>query len=207
MERVRKLPSAFTRLQKIGGVIDFAVFDGPILTEGEIIAAIGSAIPQWSTFDAERLRALGNQRIPEERFWGDWYDPESGALIKRGVWRTDSGQELHNPVLRTLDRIKIVAGGFASPDPGSGGQFAYALTTPPHSLGARPGEVQELFDEIREFVVPSAHTSEILDWSNPRLPEAASYFTGGMEWWGVFLFSIYVPAIHRLTIAMASTTD
>jgi hypothetical protein len=29
----------------------------------------------------------------------------------------------------------------------------------------------------------------------------------GMEWWGIFLFSIHVPAIERLTIVAGSTTD
>jgi steroid 5-alpha reductase family enzyme len=67
--------------------------------------------------------------------------------------------------------------------------------------------VQAVFDEIRDFILPPAHQYEICDWSSPRLPEVSDYFTDGMEWWGVFLFSIYVPALKRLTIVAGSTTD
>lgn len=207
MQRVEKLPPAFKRLRKIGGVVEFAVFDDSRGTEDEIIAAIGSAIPRGGTFDARKLRVLGNRRIRERRFFGDWYDLDSGALIKVGNWGTASGEKLHNPKLKTLDQVKIMSGAFSPPDPGSGGQFAYAFTTTPYPLRARPSEVQRLFDEIRKFIVPPTLASEILDWSSPSLPEVSSCFAAGMEWWGVFLFSIHVPDLHQLTVAMASTSD
>lgn len=207
MQQIEKLPPAFRRFRKIGGALEFAVFDGSCGTDDEVITAIGSVLSQGGAFDGERLRALGSQRIRERRFFGDWYDPGSKALIKVGEWRTDNGEELHNPKLKALDRVKIMSGGFSPPDPGSGGQFAYAFTTPPYSMQARPSEVQQLFDEIVEFILPPTLASEILDWSSPHLSEVSSCFTAGMEWWGVFLFSIHVPELHRLTIAMASTTD
>ncbi len=46
-----------------------------------------------------------------------------------------------------------------------------------------------------------------MDWSSPRLPEASRFFAAGMEWWGVFLFTIYVPQIRRLTVIAGSTAD
>ena len=40
-----------------------------------------------------------------------------------------------------------------------------------------------------------------------RLAEVSDYFESGLEWWGVFLFSIYVPALRRLVIIAGSATD
>jgi hypothetical protein len=39
------------------------------------------------------------------------------------------------------------------------------------------------------------------------LPEASKFFAAGMEWWGVFLFTINVPSIGRLTVIAGSTSD
>ena len=92
-------------------------------------------------------------------------------------------------------------------DPGSGGQFAYAFSNPPYGLRARGSEVQALFEEIRDFILPPDERSEILDWTSPRLPEVSAYFSMGIDWWGVFLFTIHVPATGRLTAIAGSTTD
>ena len=43
--------------------------------------------------------------------------------------------------------------------------------------------------------------------SSSALPDVSDYFADGMEWWGVFLFSIYTAETRRLAIIMASTTD
>jgi steroid 5-alpha reductase family enzyme len=67
--------------------------------------------------------------------------------------------------------------------------------------------VQTLFEEIRDFILPPALECEICDWSSPRLPEVSDYFADGMEWWGIFLFSVYIPALNRLTVVAGSTTD
>ncbi|WP_027999280.1 hypothetical protein [Sinorhizobium arboris] len=63
------------------------------------------------------------------------------------------------------------------------------------------------FEEVRDFILPPFDGSEILDWSDARLPEVSDYFDAGAEWWGVFLFSVYIPARRRLTIVAGSTTD
>jgi hypothetical protein len=88
-----------------------------------------------------------------------------------------------------------------------GGQFAYAFSEPPYGLQARPSEVQELFCAIRDFILPRGSEHEISDWSSPRLTEASDYFTAGMDWWGVFLFTVYLPTLRRLTAIAGSTTD
>lgn len=67
--------------------------------------------------------------------------------------------------------------------------------------------VTEDFDQICEFLMPPGSEIDILDWSSDRLPDVCAYFTDGMEWWGVFLFSLYLPALKRLTIIAGSSTD
>jgi hypothetical protein len=68
-------------------------------------------------------------------------------------------------------------------------------------------EVQELFTAVRKFVLPPNLEHHILDWTSPRLPEVSKFFAAGMEWWGVFLFTVHVPAIRRLTVIAGSTSD
>jgi hypothetical protein len=64
-----------------------------------------------------------------------------------------------------------------------------------------------VFEKIRDFILPPLEGAEIFDWSSPQLPEVSDYFDPGMEWWGVFLFSIHVPAMTRLTVIAGSTSD
>ena len=178
-----------------------------IATEDDILAAILATIGEPATIDPEKLRSLRSRRVSEPEFFGDWYDPATGALLRIGEWQTDQSQTLHNPRLQDLEHVRIISGSGAIPDVGAGGQFAYAFTNPPYTLRTRPSEVQALFDEIRTFILPPNLQSDVLDWTSDRLPEVSDYFAAGMEWWGVFLFSIHVVALNRLTIIAGSTTD
>jgi hypothetical protein len=207
MNQLAKLPPAFKRFHRIGGVLGFTVFDGAQGGDEEILEAMRLALPHSKRFEPELLRVLGFRRIDERRFYGDWYDRGSGQLLKLGDYATDDGRKLRNPKLVRLEGVKIMSGAAPVPDSGTGGEFAYAFANPPYPLRARPSEVQSLFDEISRFVLPPPHWNEILDWTSPRLTEVSDYFEAGMEWWGVFLFSIHVPALKRLTIVVGSTTD
>ncbi len=207
MKLVDKLPPAFKRFEKMLGVLDFAVFDEAGGTEEEILSAIPQALGHAHSFDADRLRLLGCKRMHQRAFFGDWYDLDSGSLVKVGGYRTADGSELHNPKLKKLDGVKIMSGASPCPEAGAGGQFAYAFANPPYGLKGRPSEVQSVFTEVRDFILPPTHRSEICDWSSPQLPEVSDYFAAGMEWWGAFLFSIHIPAIERLTVIAGSTTD
>ena len=205
MQKIKKLPPAFKRFGRMGGVLNFAVFDDADGTDDEILSAVAQASKR--EFDLEKLRSLGSRRIDERAFFGDWYDRETGSLLLRGSYKTADGMELQNPRLKKLDRVKIMSGAAPCPEAGAGGQFAYAFSQPPYPLRARPREVQAVFDDIRDFILPPLQWSEISDWSSPRLPEVSNYFAAGMEWWGVFLFSIHIPSNRRLTIIAGSTTD
>lgn len=150
--------------------------------------------------------------MKERVFFGDWFDPVDRSLIRLGDWDTLDGQRLHNPKLKNLTgkgygRGEKMSGGGRGIVAGEGGQFAYAFSNPPYPLRARPSEVQELFDDITAFIIPSDQQATILDWTSPRLPEASDYFVSGMEWWGAFLFTVHVPLLARLTAIAASTSD
>jgi hypothetical protein len=204
MRRLRKLPPSFKRFRRMGGVLEFAIFEGSTASEEEVFAGIEELLPG---FDAAKLRFLGSRKIKERRFLGEWHDPATGNLIKRGSYTLFDGTELLDPPLKKLDRARIASGASGIPGAGDGGDFAYAFTCPPYGLHARPSEVQAVFDDILEFIMPRSEPVEILDWTSPRLPEVSPYFEPGIDWWGVFLFSLYVPALHRLTIVAGSATD
>jgi hypothetical protein len=207
MRRIMTLPAAFGRYDDMHGVLDIAVFEDASGTEAETLAAIAQVLQLKHTFNLEKLQSLGRRRIREQVFFGDWYDLKSGTLLKVGHHRTAEGSELQNPALKTLDNVELVGGAVKIPDPGAGGQFAYAFSAPPYSLQGRPSEVQAVFEEIRDFILPPTHASEIYDWSSPQLPEVSDYFIAGLDWWGVFLFSIHVPDLGRLSVIAGSTSD
>lgn len=207
MNRIVTLPPAFERFETMMGVLDFAVFEDAAGGREDVLSAIPQALRHARTFDAEKLRLLGGRLISENTFFGDWYDFESGRLLKRGHYRTAAGSALVNPPLSSLDGVRIMSGSSDCPEPGSGGQFAYAFSNPPYSLAAEPSEVQAVFQAIRDFILPPGQRGEIVDWSNARLPEVSDYFADGTEWWGVFLFSIFIPSMRRLTIIAGSATD
>ena len=205
MQRI-DTPPAFAALADIGGVLDVAVFRDSNGTIDEIIAGVPQALPWSGPFDGNRLRALGGRRIDRKTLLGDWADA-SGSLIRRGSWRTEDGRDLENPRLKALADARIVSGAAPLPEPGDGSQLAYAVLCPPYPLTAAPAKVQALFDAICAALLPNGQDVEILDWSSRELGEVSGYFKAGLEWWGVFLFSVYVPISRRLTLLAASATD
>ena len=199
------LPHLFARYREIGGVIDFNIFaDVEALTEDVCLQAISASVPELKR---DILRAISCRSVDDETFFGEWYEADKKVLIKRGTWRTDDGRSLTNPLLSDLEGLRIVSGGVEIPNLGAGGQFAYAFSNPPYGLHATPREVQRVFDNVCRYLLPPNTAHEILDWSDPRLADAAAYFKAGMEWWGVFLFVVFVPEYRRLVVVAASTTD
>jgi hypothetical protein len=204
MRVVENLPTAFERFQQIGGVLDFMVFEDAHGGDAEPLAAMAAAVPGWCVKASE---ALSNREIDRLAFFGEWCDAETGSLLKLGQYTSSEGKVLVNPKFRDLQGIQLDSGGGPIPEAGTGGQFAYAFSFTPYGLWANPEEVQELFDEITEFILPANLDHKILDWSRSDLSEVSPYFAAGMEWWGVFLFTIHVPEIQRITVIAGSTTD
>lgn len=206
MERVLPLPPAFGRFARMGGVLDFALFRDASGSEEEVLAALPAVLAPYRC-DPARLRGLGRRHISEAVFFGEDYDPQRGLLLKSGEWSTVEGERLSDPPLVGLGHHRITSGGRGIPR--GPGQFAFAFRDPPYGLhaAASPVEIQAVFDEIRDVILPPGQGCTILDWSHERLPEVSDYFAAGAEWWGVFLFSIAVPSIRRLSIIAGSATD
>lgn len=202
--KVVALPPAFQRFSEIGGALEFAVFED---VQGDLETALEAISVTVPGIEKDKLRALGSRCIDDQTFFGDWYDAQTKSLLWIGTHTTSDGRTLTDPRLSDLDNVRISHRASSIPEMGGGGQFAYAFSHTPYGLQARPSEVQALFDSIRDYVIPSDVEHEILDWTNPRLPEASAYFTAGAEWWGIFLFTAYVPQIRRLTVVSGSTTD
>ena len=203
-QRTVALPVEFRRYHEIGGALVFAAFDNAEGDIGSALSAIGKVIPDAKV---DRLRALGARSLSYKTFFGDWYDLASGDLLRFGSVTTADGRSLGNPRLRDLEGVAVSGEVHPIPEVGVGGQFAYAFSWPPYGLSAKPGEVQSLFSAIREFVLPAGLDHEILDWTSPRLADVSRYFEAGMDWWGVFLFTIYTPSNRRLMVIAGSTTD
>ncbi len=199
-----QLPPAFARYHQIGGTLAFAAFSDVDGDENSAASAIGNVIPDANQ---AKLRSLGARSISDRAFFGDWYDEQSGDLLRLGTITTHDGRTLSNPRLRDLDGVAVSSAGNPLPEPGAGGQFAYAFSWTPYGLEASPAEVQSLFSAVKAVILPAGLEHEILDWSSPRLVEVSPYFRAGMEWWGVFLFTIYTPSTRRLFVIAGSTTD
>lgn len=200
----RTLPSPFKSYRRIGGVLKFVVFDEAEGDEASLLEAISAAVPN---IDIEVLKSLGRRRIDKRTFYGDWYNADADALLRLGSHTTGDGRELVDPKLTDLERARVIYSAAPCPDAGAGGQFAFAFFNTPYGLRAPPWRIEELFHTIRDVILPPGQEQVILDWSHPRLPEASPYFAAGMEFWGVFLFTIHVPAWEQLTVIAGSTSD
>jgi hypothetical protein len=201
-----ELPHAFQRYKEIGGVLDFAAFQSSSGSDEANLQAIGEVLAPVGVVNIERLRSLGSRRIDQPTLLGKWVDSE-GMLLKLGSGKTAGGQELENPRLVDLEGVKFKSWGAPLPEPGAGGELAYAFSDSPYGLKTSPQEIQKLFEDVRSYILPKGMTHQIRDWSSPQLPEVSGYFLRGMEWWGVFLFTIHTAELNRLVIICGSASD
>ncbi|WP_090646455.1 hypothetical protein [Asticcacaulis taihuensis] len=197
----------FKPYYQMGGVLQFIVYDGAQDGESDSMAAIHDGLANTGSLNESAFAKLKGRQISLGQFFGDWYDPADGGLIKLGSVTTVGGQNLSNPKLVSLENLQVASSGGPGVEVGAGGQFAYAYLNPPYGLAGTPVEIQSRFDDIREAILPKAHAATIFDWTNPSLDKVSDYFTAGKEWWGIFLFSIYIPDLQKLTIIAGSATD
>lgn len=201
------LPKAFSKFDSIGGCLHFAAFE---CAEDDIPTAAQAIVRLISRFDKislDGLLASGCREIEEPRFFGDWYDLSNGRLRLMGGVNTADGQRLENPYLLDLEGVETAGSAHGVPGTFEGGNFAYAFYSTPYPLTASPTAIQAIFDGVRRFILPPRHTAIIRDWTSEALPDISRYFQAGAEWWGVFLFTIYVPDLKQLTVIAGSTTD
>lgn len=145
--------------------------------DGDEKSAIEAISAIVSPLDANKLKEFGCKRIDDKTFFGDWYDSDSDTLVE--------------PKKGVITRDY--------------GQFVYAFAHPPYGISS--SKTEGCFRTIRDFILPPNLTHEISDWTSPKLEEVSGYFSAGMEWWGVFLFTIYIPELRQLTAIAGSATD
>lgn len=197
----------FKPYYQMGGVLQFVVYEGAQEGESASRAAIHDGLVNTGSLNENAFGKLKGRQISSDQFFGDWYDPIDGSLIKLGSITTVDGKNLSNPKLVSLEKLRIASSGGPGVEVGAGGQFAYAYLNPPYGLAGSPTEIQKTFDDIREAILPKERAATILDWTSPSLDKVSDYFKAGKEWWGIFLFSIYIPYLQKLTIIAGSATD
>jgi hypothetical protein len=214
MERLTN-PTVIDEFKKIGGVVDFSLFANVGSFDASVSEAFASHLSSasvWSTalpntVDLDVIETLPRRSVWKKEFLGDWYDPETKLLRLVGGGKLTDGTELENPTFNKLYGKKTSNWGAGLPEPGSGGQFAYAFSQPPYGLQADYREIQRLFDSVLACLFEEGVQTEITDWSSPELVRLSSYFSHGLDWWGVFLFTLFTPANGTLTLISASTSD
>lgn len=205
MLQAATLPLALEQYRAIGGILHFVAFEGSDGSVDDLAEAIAACIPAPFSVDTGMLRDYGGREIGMAEFLGQWCNPATGRLVRVGKWYGLDGEEYVDPELVLLEGIQTDGGVFFPPEPGSGGQFAYAFQCPPGELKARPAEVQALFDEVRAFLLPDGQEVEIRDWSSPDLDAVSDWFASGVDGWGVFLFTIFLRDSGRLRVVAASS--
>lgn len=207
MQVMEDLPEAFRTYEKMGGCLDFTFYYQVENNMESHISGISKALLSRSDFDPAAFESIEHRYINENQLLGDWYDRRSGNLLSVGDFFMENGETLRNPQIVNLDRAKVKSSSQSIPEVGSGGQLAYAFSQPPYRLQASSSQIQAVFDDIKDFILPALEPCEIVDWSTPKLTEVSDYFGAGSEWWGVFLFTIYAPVSQKLSVILGSTTD
>ena len=226
MEMIDAVPGPVLAAQQIGCVLEFVRFGGADGTEAEARAAVGMAVqhacagwppksdgtPQGAV-DLAQLGRLTPRVLTRDAFLGEWADPRTGDLVRAGSCTMSDGRRLENPTYRQLDvleRAGVMQQSGASSGAGlwAGGEFAYAFAHPPYSLPAGACRVLAVFEALRDFLLPPGASPVILDWATDEVVALCpDYFEPGTEWWGVFVFTIYVPEQRTLTVILGSATD
>ncbi len=203
----RTVQNAFKPFYKIGGVLGFIVYEGASNDDADAGFAIHDALAQMGKVNDDAFNALHPRRLTEAQFFGDWYDPSNSNLIWNGNVTTSDGRHLTRPTFKDLAGVKVASAGAGVPDIGQGGQFAYAFANPPYGLTGRRDHIQDVFNKVRQTLLPPGHACIITDWASPDLDQVSAYFAQGKEWWGIFLFTIRDTTTGRLTVILGSTTD
>ena len=208
-------PKIFCELKKIGVVLKYSFFDSAGPTRSSRLLAIDAHLAdanepcEWHLpkENAEALELLAERKLDRSQFLGQWCNPSDLSLIQRGSGHVQGVGEVEN--LRYDDaRIKRIRSWTSSiPDSHDAGEYAFAFSQPPYSLFGGRAKAQRLFRESTGVILPPSEKIYIYDWSGADLSEVDSYFEAGMDWWGIYLFTIFQPSIGRMIVISGSTTD
>jgi hypothetical protein len=150
------------------------------------------------TFDPARMRA---HQISVQEFLGPMFDLETHRLLLRGRSHPHlndyfgAGTQEHplNIVPYPQRHSEYMTQG-----------YAHAFSDPPYNLRGTAAEINAVFLQLSEalfqgFRMACHHWQWSTDWSN--------YFEAGHEWWGSFLWTVYVQGSASLVGVGASSTD
>lgn len=213
--RRETVPNVVAEFRDAGGEVDYSFFadvpDSASVLEAAFeshFAELQDIGPVWRpTLNLRALPELPRRTISKEQFFGDWCDPQTNELKVLGSGTVEGGARLDDPLLSEFAGRKVQNWAAPVPDLEKGGQYAYAFSQPPYGVRLPGAEKQRLFNAINELIFPEAQRHNIVDWSSPELQRLSNYFEAGLEWWGVFLFTVHVPELERQTVISASTTD
>lgn len=197
-------PRIFKSFADMGGVLCHWVFDDADGDHETLKLAISECIP-----DAREniLAKINPKRVNRSEFLGEWYSEINMSLIMKGSVRMGNGEELEDPsyedlgVRPILNRVSFLG------EVGDPQGYAYAFARPPYGLQASLPEVNRLFRSVLSVVMPDHCQVECFDWTCASLEALSTFFDDGAEWWGIYLFTAYVPEMRQLTVMAASATD
>jgi len=182
--------AALSAFYEAGGVVCFFVFEGDGSAECHRAATLAA--------HAELAAALTVTLTAEPRI-AAWISGEEFI----GTVSSSEGVFLEPGAFLSARAEAMAAQRSHSGPVGEGLGFAFA--DPPYTLKPRsPVDAagwwrtigEELFDSFTEKLEIARWTS---DWS--------TYFEPGLEWWGAFWWTVYVPAQRQVVVVAASATD
>lgn len=207
-------PDEVRAFDRMGGAVHYSFFEDAAGSDRDLEGAVfwhcAKVLAQeygLGRIEPEVLPSLPRKRIDRRTFFGDWYDMARDVLIYRGNGIVDDGRELHDPTYDELGRSAIKLWRGYCPNVGTGGNYAYAFSQPPYAGQMARLEVQDMFRRINAFILPEDGGEIITDFSSTDLDDFCEHFESGMAYWGVFLFTIFIPATRRLIVISASTSN
>ena len=184
------MPESLVEYLELGGCSHFSFLDGvdgdPLALESAIQYHFEN-LPEFDmgpvfrpSFDLKPLKEIKPREITREEFYGTSFDPKTRRLTEKQCY-AEPGQ--------------------------STGEFAYAFAHPAIPMGNVMERLQSIFEEVDRLIFPEGCSFSILDWSDRKLKSMSDYYDAGFEYWGAFLFTIYVPKKSKITVISASSSD
>eukprot|EP01091_Cochliopodium_minus_P020675 TRINITY_DN910_c1_g1_i2.p1 TRINITY_DN910_c1_g1~~TRINITY_DN910_c1_g1_i2.p1 ORF type:complete len:161 (-),score=28.76 TRINITY_DN910_c1_g1_i2:28-510(-) len=77
----------------------------------------------------------------------------------------------------------------------------------PYGTGSDSKEKEELWEKMLDFFFPDDCVSQLQAIKYYATEFVSSVYDSGLEWWGVYCFSIYCPKRNLIYVLTASETD
>ena len=168
----------------------------------------GRALASQGRITADELAGYGfgfdctgleGRLVSEREFLGAQYSLERGRCILRG---RDPYLNQWFVVGDAQSKESTVKFGESMFPPDHG--YVYAFAEPPYNMQLPAEQVDALFHEMADaFFGGLGPDLRIYAWST----DWSAYFEDGKEWWGAFLWTVYRPGDHHLTVILGSATD